>query len=444
MPASRAPVILILTTAFALFSMFFGAGNLIFPPQLGVDAGWNFWPTFLGFVLTGVVMPVLAVTAVALWRQDVRTIAGRAGGGFGLIFALLIYLSLGAFYVVPRTAAVSFESAVQPFTGWEVGWGTFGFTAVYFAVVLALSWKPGSVVDYIGKILTPVLLILLVVLIAITVSRFWGEAHPPSGAYEHNPVTQGLLDGYFTMDSVAALAFAVLVIRLLMENGMTEPRSIAKNIAGAAVIAGTLLGLIYLGLMAIGLFMPDGHSFSNGAQLLSESASLSLGLPGRIMFGAIVTLACLTTGVGLLTASSEFFHSLFPKVSYHVWAVISAVVSTTVASFGLDTMLTIAGPMIGVIYPPALTLIILCLIDAAMGPQRRLVWAYRAGVWLAFILAILSLDILKDRIPGINQLPFAAEGLGWLVPVVVIAVVGIAIDLARGRSAQVERPVVEA
>lgn len=440
----------LLATALTLFSMFFGAGNLIFPPLLGAQAGTNFSPAILGFLIGGVLLPVASIVAIAVSGTDARDLASRAGARFGLIFSVLCYLSIGAFYGLPRTGAVSFSTAIQPLTGWSSGGASVAFNAVFFAVALALAYNPRQVVNRLGKALTPVLLILLVLLVSRSVggnSTGSGAEQAAdavaTGAYASHPLSAGLLEGYMTMDSVAALAFGIIVVSSLKYRGIREGRPVVYGAAIAAAIAGALLAFIYLGLGLIGRTIPNSASYTDGATLLSDAAGYALGRPGQVIFGLIVVLACLTTAIGLLAASGQFFHRLVPRVSYHVWVLIFAAVSFGVASLGLRTVLHLAAPLISFLYPVAITVVFATLLDAllrAVLPARRPArWGFTLAAWAATIWSALVLLegfswVESVVAPLVTWAPLASVGLGWLLPVGLALLGGMIVDAVVGRT----------
>ena len=435
----KSHVSLIVVTSLMLFSMFFGAGNLIFPPQLGVDAGTNFWPAIIGFLGAGVLLPVLGIIAIALSGDSVRDLASRAGRVFGLIFPILAYLSIGAFYALPRTGAVSFEMAVTPLTGWDSMLASGIFNFIFFGVALALSWNPNTISSTLGKYLTPVLVVLLALLIILALVNFDYAAGAPNEVYTDAPMAAGLIEGYLTMDAIAALAFGIVVISSLRYNGVKEGKPLATAAIVAGLGAGVLLGAIYVGLGLIGQVIPDGGSYDNGALILASAANITMGTPGQVIFAAIVVLACLTTAVGLVTATSEFFNELLPGISYKTWAVIFAFASFAMATAGLDTVLSIAAPVIGFIYPPAIALIFIALIEPIFG-RGRFRWTYLLGVWVAVIWSALTSFGVTALV---DWAPLQDAGLGWVLPTVVAVVIGLVIDLATRRGQPTPQPAEE-
>ncbi|GAB2511416.1 Branched-chain amino acid transport system 2 carrier protein [Corynebacterium atrinae] len=434
--SKKNPLLTITVTALMLFSMFFGAGNLIFPPMLGVEAGTSFTPAIVGFLGTGVLLPILAIVAIAISGNDMRDLASRGGVFFGVVFSVVAYLSIGAFYALPRTGAVSYETAFQPLTGWDSLAASAAFNFCFFGVALLLAWNPSAIVDNLGKFLTPVLLVLLLVLVVIALSKFDGIAGVPSEKYAEAPLAAGLLEGYLTMDSIASLAFGIIVISALKHNSFPNGSALVRGTILAGIGAGVILGIIYVALGYIGQIIPDPSRYVNGAGLLSDAANLAMGYPGQIVFGLIVLLACLSTAVGLIAATSEFFSSLMPRVTYKMWAVVFALMSFAMATMGLDTVLAIAAPIIGFIYPPAITLIFITLIEPLARPWVTFHWTFRLAIWVAVVWsALVTFDSLgwgsSIIVPLISWTPLHDVALGWVLPTLLAFVVGVGVDAVQ-------------
>lgn len=443
-PTTKRPLIIVIT-ALMLFSMFFGAGNLIFPPMLGAEAGENFVPAILGFLGTGVLLPVLAIIAIALSGNNVRDLAKRAGWLFGLVFPILAYLSIGAFYALPRTGAVSYSTAIQPVLGTEgiLASGIFNF--IFFAVAFALAYNPNSIVNNLGRILTPILLVLLVVLVVLAVTSFSGTPGDPVEKYAGNPFPSGLVEGYLTMDSIAALAFGIIVISSLRYKGVPEGGRLVRGTIWSGLLAGVLLAVIYVALGYIGQVIPDPGQYEDGSALLADAALLAMGQPGQIVFGLIVLLACLTTAVGLIASTSEFFNTLLPTISYKVWAVVFSLMSFGLATLGLDTVLAIAAPVVGFLYPAAITLIAVTLLQPALRRRVHFHWTYRVAIWVAVVWSALMTfnglgwgsEVIE---PVISWSPMHTVEMGWVLPTLIGLVIGLIIDFARPTPAPTDDP----
>lgn len=423
----------IVVTALMLFSMFFGAGNLIFPAMLGAEAGANFTPAMVGFLATGVLMPILAVIALAVTGRDLHDLAGRGGRIFAFLFPPLVYLSIGALYALPRTGTVSYAIAVEPYIGAEGMLPTLIFSAVFFGISYALAMNPSGIVDALGKYLTPALVALLAALFVMSLLTLREPAATPTADYASGAFATGFVNGYMTMDSLAALAFGIIVIASLREKGITARGDLLRGVALAGVIAGLLLGLVYLGLGYIGGHIKDGQGYKDGASLLISAAHQTMGDAGALVFGLIVLLACLTTSVGLIGATSSFFAKLVPAISYRTWAIVFTLMAFVLASFGLEGLMSFAIPIITTLYPPALTLVILTLVEAGLrAPWMNFIhrFALMVSVLWALGMTLSSQGLGTSLIePLIGWAPGHSYQLGWILPTLVAALVGLILDL---------------
>lgn len=438
----------LVATSFMLFSMFFGAGNLIVPTMLGASAGENFIPAIIGFLIAGVALPVISIIAVAVSGEDLSDLSRRAGVIFGWMFPVLVYMSIGPFYALPRLGSVAFETATVPLTGSNSTFSTIVFNVVFFGVAMVLSWNSSRILDAVGRILTPLLLGLLAILIVLSLIVLEPTHHAPSEAFVEQPAITGLLNGYLTMDAIAALVFGIIVIRALRKEGGISDQRIVSQTALAAIIAASLLAVVYVGLGRIGYTIPNPESYDHGAKLLADAASLTMGNFGLILFGLTVLAACLTTAVGLLSACSGFFQRLFPAVRYHSWLMIFTAISTYFAVQGLDVLLAVAGPLIGFLYPIGITLVLLTLISRLVVNKTSMRLTYRLGTAVAVLWSgattLTALSFFPSILGETNSMkvtgavrsfleisPWQSYELGWLVPVLVTTVIGLAIDLAR-------------
>jgi LIVCS family branched-chain amino acid:cation transporter len=418
-----------------LFSMFFGAGNLIFPPLLGYQAGQVSLAAFLGFAISAIGLPILGVAAVAR-AGDLPTLAGRASKPFAAVFTVLIYLSIGPCLAIPRTASTSFEMAVTPFLpeSAPVLWLRAAYSAVFFGVALALALHPTKLVDWLGKRLAPVLLALIAVLFVGCVVVGFSGANAPVGKYAAAslavPAVQGFLDGYQTMDAIAALIFGIVLAMNIRTRGVTQDDAVVKTTIRAGWVAAALFAAVYGALTWIGTVggYAYGEGAQNGAEILTFVAKRLYGTAGQIILAAIFVIACLNTCVGLICCCAEYFHSLFSRISYTGWAVIFAVFSGVVANAGLNMILKVSVPVLGCLYPVAIVLIGLAFLPKNLHETRPLL--YPLTVALAGVTGVVaSLSDAGLKIPGITalfeHLPLYGYGLSWLLPALVGLVVGL-------------------
>ena len=303
----------IVALGFMTFALFLGAGNIIFPPSVGLAAGEFQWSAALGFLLTGVGLPLLGVVALALVGGGLDTLTKPIGKVAGTLMGLSIYLTIGPFFATPRTATVSFEVGMAPFTGNTPG-ALLAFTVAYFALVMVLSLFPGKLMDNIGKIITPALLAVLAVLgVAAFVAPVGDIAAVAAADYASagKALAQGFVQGYQTMDALASLVFGIVIVATIKAAGVTDTRLHTRYTIYAGLIAALGLGLVYVSLVYLG-----GMSGSviepgtSGVQILNYYVNTTFGTSGIFLLAAVILLACLTTGVGLVSACSAYFSEL--------------------------------------------------------------------------------------------------------------------------------------
>ncbi|MDO5673246.1 MAG: branched-chain amino acid transport system II carrier protein [Actinomycetaceae bacterium] len=443
---SQGSIRAIVIAGMALFAMFFGAGNLIFPTMMGVEAGNNLPAAITGFVLTGVCLPALGIVASATSTSGVLGLTERMGKKFGMAFTVVIFLSIGVLYAIPRVATVSYETSLRPFlasSGLDMSVGSAGngvalaiFTLVFFGVSAWLALNPGKLVDRIGTWLTPALLALLVLLITVglfTMNAIGGDAVEK---YASAPLTVGLVDGYFTMDAMASIVFGGIVIDSLRRAGFTGRAQIFTSTVSSGIVAGVLLGGVYIGLANLGARV-QREGIETGADALSKASRHLFGATGQIVFGAIVFLACLTTAVGLIGASTKFFREFFPKINQPTMVMIHVFISGAIANLGLAIILQIIGPITLFIYPITIAVITVGLVDIVIPGQ--LSWAYKIAGAVATVFgawsSLRAMGLLAEG--GANDLwsllPMHSVDMAWVVPSALGLAVGLVIDGAQGR-----------
>ena len=418
--------------SFMLFSLFFGAGNLIFPPFLGQNAGSHTLPAILGFLATAVILPVLGVIVVAKF-DGLDLLARQVSGGFSRVFTLLIYLSIGPGLGIPRAASVPFEMAVAPYLPQDANTTIWmaAYSFVFFAVALWLCMNPGKLVARIGTFLTPSLLTLLCLLFFCFLFR--GEVHiaQPQTAYEAMPFLQGFTEGYQTMDTIAALNFGLVIATTLRSFGLTEKKDTIRHTLMAGIFAGLILATVYLMLTYMGMCSSGVYAVQeNGAWTLRCIVSQVFGDWGAILLAAIFTLACLTTCVGLINSISQYFSTLTKKVSYCQWVLIIVGFSFVICNLGLDAILSISIPVLNAIYPVSIVLIVLGL-SHKLWESNALVYPLTvAGVGCVSVLyAMDQAGVPLHILDGIlRKLPLYGMGFGWVCVAVVMLAVSLILD----------------
>lgn len=409
-----------LIIGFALFAMFFGAGNLIFPPYLGLLVGDRGAAAAAGFLIAGVGLPLLGILACGKMGGTFIQMTGRVGTRFSLITTSCLILAIGPMLAIPRVAATTYELAVQPHLPWIP---PIIVAAIFFAVAVAFVLRPRTIVDNVGKILTPGLLVLLAVIIFKAIFFPFGSAVDTGF---QKPFSGSLLEGYQTMDAMAAVIFAGIILSAAKAKGY-RGKDLTGIIVRAGVVAAVGLsfvygGLLYMGTQASSLFPAD----TSRTALLMKITQIELGGIGGLVLGLVVTLACLTTAIGLLSTSARYFSRyLFnDRVSYQCLAVVMAVISAVIAVFGVDAIVQFAVPVLTVLYPVVITLIILTLMGPAVGDG-----IVRFTTYVALLVSLMDVVAGLTGITAlkgiISLIPLADAGFAWVVPTLTAFILSI-------------------
>ncbi|WP_273752972.1 branched-chain amino acid transport system II carrier protein [Leuconostoc mesenteroides] len=419
-----------------IFGMFFGAGNLIFPIQLGQLSGGNWLPATIGFLITGTVVPFLAMMAVSLTNsQSVYDIAKLVAPWFGTVFLVAIHLTIGPFFGTPRTAATAFSMGIAPFVPLRYqGVVMFVFSAVFFGVAYFLTVKESGLLKWVGKYLNPLFLGLLLVVLVLSLVLPMGDTHQAvSAAYQSNAAFQGILDGYNTMDGIALLALAVSVVYAVRGLGF-QKQQVSKVLAKAGLLSILAEAVLYavlvlVGTTSLGLFKAS----DNGGAAFAQIVSHYMGNFGTALTGVIVTLAVFTTAMGLFVSFAQDLHRVFPKVSYLWWLRVIAFGSFVTANAGLTNIVAWSVPVLMLLYPFALVLILLSLFSKYFKKSpvvyRFVVTSVTVPAFLDALVAsspLATTSHVQSLVNGYHHfVPFAALGFGWVVPAVVDTVLGV-------------------
>ena len=392
----------LLLIGFTLFSMFFGAGNLNFPPDLGAKAGIHFWPAFLGLAISAVGLPIAGVVAVAR-AQGLEKLAGRVHPVFAQVFMILIYLSIGPCLAIPRTASTSF-AMLTPLVGTGAGL-QLGYSAVFFAAAFLVALRPERLTRWLGRLLCPCLLVLILVLFGgCLLHPLAGQYGTPTPGYTSGAVLQGVLYGYQTMDTLAALNFGAVIALNIRAQGVTRQEEVQRSTILAGFVAGGLLLAVYAML---------GHA----------GALTGAAVPGLATGADVLTvLACFNTCVGLIACVGEYFHTLVPSVPYPAFAGFFAAASMLLSNLGLADILRLSVPVLNALYPVAILLICLSFVPE-LEQRHPLVYPLCIGCTaLQSVAAALPLGPLSALA---KALPLGAVGFGWVLPAAVGLLAGM-------------------
>ena len=412
----------IIALGFMLFAFFLGAGNIIFPPLAGQLAGDNVMSAMTGFLLTAVGLPLLTIIAIAVaggsWAKLTQDLPVKAA----TVMAVLIFIIIGPAFAAPRTGLVAYEMAVKPFFAHAEQMYLTIFSIVFFVIAMSFSWSQGKLIDVIGKILTPVLFIGLIVLAGAVFFDPQGEIIAAQGEYLTHPLQKGFLEGYNTMDTFGSLMFGVLIVDALRGKGITDQKPTTKYLIYAGLIAAVGLTLVYVSLFYLGATSSAvAAGAGNGGVVLSLYVQALFGSYGQIVLSVIVMLACLTTAIGLISACSDYFSSL-TSLSYKKWVLINGAACALVANVGLTQLIALSVPVLYALYPVAIALVVLTFIRNKLANPR---FAYRSVLLVSLLFALI--DAVKTAgmdVSFFNVLPLFDVGMSWLLPTVAAIIFG--------------------
>jgi LIVCS family branched-chain amino acid:cation transporter len=404
----------IIAIGFMLFAFFLGAGNIIFPPLAGQLAGENLMPAMFGFLLTAVGLPLITIVAIAVaggsWDHLTQDLPKKAA----VLMAALIFIIIGPAFAAPRTGLVAYEMAVKPFFIEASQAYLTAFSVIFFAVAMLFSWFQGRLIDLIGKVLTPVLFIGLIILALAVFIDPQGDMIGASSDYLTQPLTKGFLEGYNTMDTFASLMFGMLMVDALRGKGITERSATTKYLIFAGCIAAAGLAFVYISLFYLGATSATvAAGADNGGLILSQYVQALFGPYGQIVLSVIVLLACLTTAIGLISACSDFFSSK-TSLSYKHWVLINGAVCALVANVGLAQLIALSVPVLFALYPVAIALVALTFVRSKL-PNPRV--AYRAVLLVSLLFALVdAAKVAGMDVSAFSMLPLFEVGMGWVLP----------------------------
>ena len=414
---------LIIPIGLMLFSFFFGAGNLIFPPVLGQMAGENIGWGMLGFCLSGVGFPLLGVLAVAMKKSDnPDAIAMPMHPLYARAVTILCALAIGPLFAIPRTAAVSFDTGISALLPAAFdGFGLPLYSVFFFILTYFFSINPSKIIGNIGNFLSPMLLICLAVLVVCVLVNPTGSLQMPNPEFTATPFFRGFQEGYNTMDLLAAILFGSITIKAIEAQGITDKAVLTKLCSYAGLIAAFFLAIIYVALAYTGALSINVFGvIPNGATLLSKICTYYMGFGGQIVLALIIFFACLTTSIGLTTAISGYFAELSNnRIQYERLVLFISAFSLLVANFGLENIIKFSIPVICMLYPIIIALVILNIGRVIIHDDTL---TFRLCLTLTTIFAIFDgLRVANIRFMALDNflaqnLPLFDIGFGWVVP----------------------------
>ena len=428
----------VLLIGLMLFAMFLGAGNVIFAPIVGQQAGTSTWIAMGGFLITGVGLVLLAIIALTRGGGTVEKLASRVHPKFATVFSILLFLALGPFYVIPRTTSVVYEIAIKPVVGPEnTSLYLFIFSFIFIVFTILLSWNTTKFVDRLGKMITPVFSILLLVLVITSIINPMGEIGAPQEEYMSGVFLKGFTEGYYTMDVLAAFVFGGIFIKSIKGYGIKSEQEVTKLFIKAGVIATVGLVALQISMAWIGATSVDAIGFKdNGGEVLAQSSEYLLGPVGIYLIGLVILLTGITTNVACLGAVSEYFERIQKSVSYKKWIVVFAILSLIFTNFGLNTILTMASPVLLLLYPLAIALIVLIFTNNLFNGYQSVYVGTIIGVSVIAILdAIKEAGFAVDSIDSyFGFIPLFSSGAGWIVTGILGFVIGFIVAKIKKES----------
>lgn len=419
-----------------LFGLFFGAGNLIFPIFMGQMAGKNMLIAAMGFLITAVGLPLLAVVALGRSKTSgVYEMCLCVNKPFSIAFTVALYLAIGPGCAIPRCATVPFTVGVEALIGnTDSKIALLIFSFLFFATVLWFALRSSKILLYVGKILNPIFLIFLVILCGKAILKPMDNFAliEPIGAYVNQSFTTGFLEGYNTLDALAGLAFGIIVINVIKGLGVEDNDDIAHNTMISGILCCVLMALIYIGMAYVGAQSRNVlGECANGGEVFGRIAKYYFGSFGAIIFAITAVIACLKTSIGLVSSCASTFNEMFPTVmSEKKWAICFTLVSFIIANFGLSQILSWSVPFLMLIYPIAIVLIVLSIFNKVFDNNKKV---YNITIFCTLIPAILDFIVclpfksaFVDNVASIrNGIPLGSMGLGF----VTFALVGFIISL---------------
>lgn len=412
-------------TGLLLFGIFFGAGNLIFPPALGVLSGQNFWPAILGFVVSGVGLAVLTLIIGTLNPKGyVYEISKKISPVFATVYLVALYLAIGPFFAIPRTATTAFSVGIEPLlNGFSPSLALFIFTVLYFGAAYLISLNPSKILDSVGRILTPIFALSIVLLIFLGLASFSQAPQAAADGYATAAFGTGFLEGYNTLDALAAVAFSVIAVQTLKQLGFSSKKEYISTIWVVGLVVALAFSALYIGLAMLGNSFPvpadvvADPEVNKGVYVLTNATQQVFGSVGQLFLAFMITMTCFTTTAGLIVATGEFFNSRFPKYSYKTFATAFTLIGFAIANLGLNTIITFSVPVLMILYPITIALVLIVIVNKFLPLSKRGMQVTVGLVTLVSVAEVLGSSLGITALSNlVGSLPFAAASMAWTTP----------------------------
>ncbi|MGG6794512.1 UNVERIFIED_CONTAM: branched-chain amino acid transport system II carrier protein [Streptococcus canis] len=430
-------------TGLLLFGIFFGAGNLIFPPALGVASGQEFWSAILGFCLSGVGLAIVTLLLGTVTNGGYKTeMSQKFSPWFSLTFLVILYLTIGPLFAIPRTATVSFEVGLSPIVGYNPI-ALLIFSACFFAAAYLLAIRPNGILDSVGKILTPAFALLILLLVVVGAFVYGQhESAKTSAEYAGKAFGTGVLAGYNTLDALASVAFCLVATDTLKKFGFQSKKEYLSTIWVVGIVTSLAFSILYIGLGFLGNKFPvpaevlTDPNINKGAYVLSQASYQLFGSFGRFFLSVMVTLTCFTTTVGLIVSVSEFFDQNFRFGSYKFFASLFTLVGFLIANLGLNAVITFSIPVLTLLYPIVIVIVLIILLNKWVPLSKKGMSLTIGLVTLVSFIEVLASQLQQEFLTQLVEcLPLHAVSMGWLLPTLLGLVVALLLpDKQKGQS----------
>ncbi|MFT4673880.1 MAG: LIVCS family branched-chain amino acid:cation transporter [Saprospiraceae bacterium] len=413
--------------AFALFSLFFGAGNLILPPFLGYNAGSSWIWVTLGFALSAVVIPILAIYGYARLQGTLIDFAKKVSPGFALLYAVIVY-AISVCLPSPRTASVAYEIAIDPY--FDIS--SLHVSAIYFSLVLVFALNRTRILSFIGAFLTPLIVFILLIISGI---GLFADLAPMHASIFESTFTEGILEGYQTFDAIGGVVVGGVVVISLALQGTYNYEEKRRMIARSGLLAGLGLFLVYGALVALGAIYSGTLEVTERTDLLKIVSKNTLGNYGTAFLGVLVALACFTTAVGIVTGTADFVKGITKNSqrAYTITAVLGCAIGLVVGQFDVNYIINVALPALMFIYPITIVLILLNVLPAKFASP----FVFRIVTLVTLVFSVpdfLQFFMTEGSLAGIKDwIPLSNNGLGWVLPAFAALVITNSIAQAKKR-----------